>query len=201
MEVTLGKAIHVYPDCSEMTTKLRAIAYNTEEQVQVLKNQESYLVQLAERTTPKVFSDNVLACSVVVNSTISYAKILSPSQKFRGGFLLNPPGKATIRVQSIENFAWSHTKYNSTLKEQKSDLTEIESADMKGTVNAAVEICLESEASFRAMHMFMNFSDPFLARQFDANVCTWAFGMNLLDLHEWRRKRLTMLYRDYMQLV
>ncbi|KAK8693954.1 hypothetical protein V6N13_071520 [Hibiscus sabdariffa] len=173
MEVTLGKAIHVYPDCSEMTTKLRAIAYNTEEQVQVLKNQESYLVQLAERTTPK---DNVLACSVVVNSTISYAK---------------EPEKIVFHVVT-DSF---------TLPEISRDLTEIESADMKGTVNAAVEICLESEASFRAMHMFMNFSDPFLARQFDANVCTWAFGMNLLDLHEWRRKRLTMLYRDYMQLV
>ncbi|KAK8565341.1 hypothetical protein V6N12_058907 [Hibiscus sabdariffa] len=44
------------------------------------------------------------------------------------------------------------------------DLTEIWSLDMKGKVNAAVETCLESETSFPAMHMFMNFSDPFLAK-------------------------------------
>ncbi|MBA0791375.1 hypothetical protein Gohar_015954, partial [Gossypium harknessii] len=35
-------------------------------------------------------------------------------------FLLNPPGKATIHIQSVESFDWLSTKYNSTLKEQKS---------------------------------------------------------------------------------
>ena len=153
-------------------------------------------------------------------------------------FLLNPPGKATFHIQSIENFDWLSTKYNSSLKEQKSydprytsslnhlrfylpeifpalnkivlfdhdvvvqrDLTGLWSVDMKGKVIAAVETCLESEASFRAMHMFINFSDPFLAMRFSTNVCTWAFGMNLFDLEEWRRKNLTMLYRNYLQLV
>ncbi|KAE8681793.1 putative galacturonosyltransferase 5 [Hibiscus syriacus] len=284
MEITLAKASQVYPDCSAMTTKLQAMAYNAEEQVQVLKNQESYLLQLAGRTKPKglhclsmrltaeyfllqpeerqfsnqqnlndpdlyhyaVFSDNVLACSVVVNSTISSAKepgkivfhVVTDSLNHPAismWFLLNPPGKATIHVQSIENFDWLYSKYNSTLKEQKSydpryssafnlrfylpdifpalnkivlfdhdvvvqrDLTEIWNVDMKGKVNAAVETCVESEASFGAMHMFVNFSDPFSAK-FNGNVCSWAFGMNLLDLHAWRRKKLTMLYRDYLQL-
>ena len=113
MEVSLAKASHVFPDCSPMATKLRAMAYNAEEQVRAQKNQESYLIQLAGRTTPKglhclsmrltaeyfflqpeerrfpnqqklhdpslyhyaVFSDNILACAVVVNSTISSAKV------------------------------------------------------------------------------------------------------------------------------
>ena len=153
-------------------------------------------------------------------------------------FLLNPPGKATIHIQSIENFDWLSTKYNSSLKEQKSydprytsslnhlrfylpeifpalnkivlfdhdvvvqrDLTGLWSVDMKGKVIAAVETCLESEASFRSMRMFINFADPFLAKRFNANVCTWAFGMNLFDLQEWRRRNLTKLYRNYLQLV
>ncbi|XP_022771209.1 probable galacturonosyltransferase 6 isoform X3 [Durio zibethinus] len=287
MKVSLAKASHVFPDCSAMATKLRAMFYNAEEQVRAQKNQESYLVQLAGRTTPKglhclsmrltaeyfflqpeerqfpnqqklndpdlyhyaVFSDNILACAVVVNSTISSAKepenivfhMVTDSLNLPAismWFLLNPPGKATIHIQSIENFNWLSTKYNSTLREQKSydprytsllnhlrfylpdifpalnkivffdhdvvvqrDLTGIWSVDMKGKVNAAVETCLESEASFRAMHMFMNFSDPFLAKSFNANVCTWAFGMNLFDLQEWRRKNLTTLYRNYLQLV
>ncbi|XP_022758339.1 probable galacturonosyltransferase 6 isoform X2 [Durio zibethinus] len=286
MEVSLAKANYVFPDCSAMAAKLRAMAYNIEEQVHAQKNQESYLIQLAGRTTPKslhclsmrltaeyfflqpeerqlphqknlndpdlyhyaVFSDNVLACAVVVKSTISSAKepekivfhVVTDSLNLPAismWFLLNPPGKATIHIQSIESFDWLSTKYNSTLKEQKSydprytsalnhlrfylpdvfpalnkivlfdhdvvvqrDLTGIWSVDMKGKVNAAVETCLESEASFHAMHMFMNFSDPFLAKRFNANFCTWAFGMNLFDLQEWRRKNLTTLYRNYLQL-
>ncbi|XWS36373.1 hypothetical protein CRYUN_Cryun20dG0079600 [Craigia yunnanensis] len=286
MEVSLAKASHVFPDCSAMATKLRAMAYNAEEQVRTQKNQESYLVQLAGRTTPKglhclsmrltaeyfflqpeerqfpnqqklhdpslyhyaVFSDNILACAVVVNSTIASAKepekivfhVVTDSLNLPAismWFLLNPPGKATIHIQSIENFDWFSTKYNSILKEQKSydprytsalnhlrfylpdifpalnkivlfdhdvvvqgDLTGLWRVDMKGKVNAAVETCLESEASFRLMRMFINFSDPFLAKRFNANVCTWAFGMNLFDLLEWRRRNITKLYRNYLQL-
>lgn len=113
MELSLAKASRVFPGCSVMATKLRAMAYNAEEQVQVMRNQESHLLQLAGRTTPKgfhclsmrltaeyfllrpeerqfpnqqnlndpdlyhyaVLSDNVLSCSVVVNSTISSAKV------------------------------------------------------------------------------------------------------------------------------
>ncbi|OMP09828.1 Glycosyl transferase, family 8 [Corchorus olitorius] len=286
MEVSLAKASHVFPDCSVMATKLRAMTYNAEEQVRAQKNQESFLVQLAGRTTPKglhclsmrltaeyfslqpeerqfpnqqkvndpdlyhyaIFSDNILACAVVVNSTIASAlepekivlHVVTDSLNFPSismWFLLNPPVKATIHIQSIENFDWLSTKYHSTLKEQKSqdprfssalnhlrfylpdifpalkkivlfdhdvvvqrDLTGLWSVDMKGKVNAAVETCQQGEASFRPMHMFMNFSDPFLAKRFNANVCTWAFGMNLFDLQEWRRRNLTKLYRNYLQL-
>ncbi|XVF32455.1 hypothetical protein REPUB_Repub17cG0084400 [Reevesia pubescens] len=286
MEVSLAKASHVFPDCSAMATKLRAMAYNAEEQIRAQKNQESYLVQLAGRTTPKglhclsmrltaeyfslqpeerqfpnqqklhdpdlyhyaVFSDKILACAVVVNSTIASAKepekivfhVVTDTLNLPAismWFLLNPPGKATVHIQSIENFHRLSTKYNSTFKEQKSydprytsalnhfrfylpdifpalnkivffdhdvvvqrDLTGLWSLDMKGKVNAAVETCVESEASFHPMRMYMNFSDPFLAKRFNANVCTWAFGMNLFDLQEWRRQNLTALYRNYLQL-
>ncbi|MBA0796822.1 hypothetical protein Gohar_007558 [Gossypium harknessii] len=286
MESALGKANRAYPDCSQMANKLRAMANNAQEQIRSQRNQESYLVQLAGRTTPKglhclsmqltaeyfflqpedrqfpnqeklidpdlyhysVFSDNILACAVVVNSTISSAKepekivfhvvtdfLNLPSISM--WFLLNPPGKATIRVQCIGDFDRLSTKYISTLAEQKSsdprytsvlnhlrfylpdifpalnkivhldhdivvqkDLTEIWSVDMKGKVNAAVETCTESEPSYRAMHTFVNFSDPFLEQRFNASVCTWAFGMNLFDLQEWRRRNLTGLYCDYLQL-
>ncbi|XVF80905.1 hypothetical protein PTKIN_Ptkin15bG0112600 [Pterospermum kingtungense] len=285
MEVLLAKASQVFPDCSGMAGKLRAMAYNAEEQVRAQKNQESYLVQLAGRTTPKglhclamrltaeffslqaeerqlpnqqklhdsdlyhyaVFSDNILACAVVVNSTIASAEepekivfhVVTNSLYLPAismWFLLNPPGKATIHIQSIEKFDWLSTKYNSTLKEQKSynprfnsplnhlrfylpdifpalkkivlfdhdvvvqrDLTGLWSVDMKGKVNAAVETCRESEASFRPMHMLINFSDPFVAKRFNPNVCTWAFGMNLFDLQEWRKQNLTMLYLNYLR--
>lgn len=113
METALYKASRVFNNCPAIATKLRAMNYNTEEQVQAQKNQAAYLMQLAARTTPKglhclsmrltseyfsldpekrqmpnqqnyydpnfnhyvVFSDNVLASSVVVNSTISSSKV------------------------------------------------------------------------------------------------------------------------------
>lgn len=113
MSATLSKASRLFPDCSAMVKKLRAMTYNAEEQLRAQKNQASFLENLAGRTTPKglhclsmrltteyfalqteeqklpnqhkfqnpdlhhfaVFSDNVLACSAVVNSTVSTARV------------------------------------------------------------------------------------------------------------------------------
>ncbi|KAE8701432.1 putative galacturonosyltransferase 5 [Hibiscus syriacus] len=255
VERTVGEASMDSELPRRVSQKMRSI------EVLLAKATEYFSLQPEERQFPNqkkindpdlyhyaVFSDNVLACAVVINSTISSAK--EPEKivfhvvtdylnlpAISMWFLLNPPGKATIHIQSIESFDWLSTKYNSTLKEQKSydprftsainhlrfylpdifpalnkivlfdhdvvvqrDLIEIWSVDMKGKVNAAVETCLESEASFRSMPILLNFSDPFLGKRFNANACTWAFGMNLFDLQEWRRKKLTMLYGSYLQL-
>lgn len=195
-----------------------------------------------------VFSDNVLACAVVVKSTISNAMdpekivfhVVTDSLNLPAmlmWFLLNPPGEATIQIQSVEKFEWLAAKYNSTLKKQNShdsrytsalnhlrfylpdvfpqldkivlldhdvvvqrDLSRLWSVDMKGKVNGAVETCQEGEPSFHRMDMFINFSDPLVAERFDAKTCTWAFGMNLFDLHEWRRQNLTAVYHKYLQM-
>lgn len=53
MESSLSKASQVYPDCSSMVAKLRAMAHTAEEQVRSQKKQATYLVHLAARTTPK----------------------------------------------------------------------------------------------------------------------------------------------------
>ncbi|KAJ6773780.1 GALACTURONOSYLTRANSFERASE 4-RELATED [Salix purpurea] len=311
LEVTLSKASHVFPDCSAMALKLRAMTYNAEEQVRAQKNQASYLVQLSGRTTPKglhclsmrltaeyfalspeerqlpnqqrvhdadlyhyaVFSDNVLACAVVVNSTVSSAMVncfcpviivlshcvqssLQASDEepekivfhvvtdslnlpaISMWFLLNPPGKATIQIQSLVDFKGLSAIYNSTLKQQNSrdsrytsalnhlrfylpyvfpqlnkivlfdhdvvvqkDLAGLWSLNMKGKVIGAVDTCREGEPSFRRMDTLINFSDPFVIKRFDAKACTWAFGMNLFDLQEWRRHKLTALYNKYLQLI
>jgi hypothetical protein len=153
-------------------------------------------------------------------------------------FLLNPPGKATIQIQSIDNFEWLSTKYNTTLKKQSAgdpryiselnqlrfylpdvfpaldkivlfdhdvvvqrDLTGLWRINMKGKVNGAVETCHENEALSRRMDLLINFSDPLVAKRFDVNACTWAFGMNFFDLQEWRRQNLTDVYHKYLQLV
>ncbi|KAI3995698.1 hypothetical protein MKX01_020771 [Papaver californicum] len=195
-----------------------------------------------------VFSDNILASAVVVNSTI-----FSSSEKekvvfhvvsdainlpaIRMWFLLNPPGQATINIQSIEDFEWLATMYGSALNMQNSrdhryssplnhlrfylpemfpglnkvvlldhdvvvqrDLKGLWQVDMKGKVNGAVETCREGDTSFCRMNLLVNFSDPTVAERFDPEACTWAFGMNVFDLREWRRKDLTAVYTKYLEM-
>ncbi|KAM7496050.1 hypothetical protein LguiA_020464 [Lonicera macranthoides] len=160
------------------------------------------------------FSDNVLVCAVVVDSTISSALI-----------------------QSIDKFDWLSTEFNATMQNQNSDaryassmnhlrfylpyvfpllnkivfldhdvvvqkdLTELWSVYMKGKVNGAVETCRKDDPSYRQMNIFINFSDPMVAKRFNAKACTWAFGMNVFNLQEWRRRNLTGIYYQYLQFV
>ncbi|KAI3460931.1 hypothetical protein Pfo_017594 [Paulownia fortunei] len=286
MESTLLKASRIYPDCSAMVKKLRAMTYNAEEQVQTHRSQETFLKVLGGRTIPKglhclsmkltaeyfaltpeelelpnkhkiqnpdlhhfaVFSDNILACSVVVNSTISTAMeperivfhIVTDSLNLPAmsmWFLSNSPGKATVHVQSTDNFRWLSPKYNVTLQKEgavdpryiselnhlrfylpdvfprlnkivllhhdvvvQRDLTKLWSINMRGKVNGAVQTCKEGEPLLCRMDMFVNFTDPIVANRFYAKECTWAFGMNLFDLEEWRQRNLTGVYHKYLHL-
>ncbi|KAK4780281.1 hypothetical protein SAY87_016387 [Trapa incisa] len=169
MEASLFKAGQVYSDCSAMATKLRAMTYSAEEQVQTQKNQATHLLHLVARTTPKglhcltmrltaeyfsvfpeerkfdkqhrvhdqslyhyaIFSNNVLACAVVVNSTVSSAldpekivfHIVTDSLNFPAismWFLLNPPSKATIDIRRIEEFDWLSPGHELALEKQDS---------------------------------------------------------------------------------
>ncbi|XP_015969713.1 probable galacturonosyltransferase 6 isoform X1 [Arachis duranensis] len=193
-----------------------------------------------------VFSDNVLASAVVVNSTVSAAKeeekivfhVVTNSLYFPAismWFLLNPPGSATVHIQNMDNFKWL-SKYSTSKKYDSNDprytselnylrfylpeifpalhkivlfdhdvvvqqdLSGLWNANMEGKVIGAVQTCEESESSFRRMNMLINFSDPFIAKRFDVNACTWAFGMNLFDLQQWRRHNLTAVYHKYLQM-
>ncbi|XP_074263230.1 polygalacturonate 4-alpha-galacturonosyltransferase [Silene latifolia] len=107
-----------------------------------------YLLPIEKREFPKrenlenpnlyhyaLFSDNVLAASVVVNSTILNAKepekhvfhLVTDKLNFGAmnmWFLLNPPGKATIHVENVDEFKWLNSSYCPVLKQ-------LESAAMK----------------------------------------------------------------------
>ncbi|XP_028185842.1 probable galacturonosyltransferase 6 isoform X3 [Glycine soja] len=193
-----------------------------------------------------VFSDNVLACAAVVNSTISTAKeqeklvfhVLTKSLNLPAismWFLINPPAKATVHILSIDNFEWS-SKYNTYQENNSSyprftselnylhfylpdifpalnkivlldhdvvvqqDLSELWNINMKGNVIGAVGTCQEGKIPFYRIDMFINLSDPLIGKRFDANACTWAFGMNLFDLQQWRRHNLTAVYQNYVQM-
>ncbi|KAH9315425.1 hypothetical protein KI387_024052, partial [Taxus chinensis] len=109
---------------------------------------EYYLLPLEDRKFPKedkledpnlyhyaLFSDNVLAASVVVNSTIMNAKepekhvfhLVTDKLNFgamKMWFLLNSPRKAAIHVENVDDYKWLNSSYCPVLRQ-------LESAAMK----------------------------------------------------------------------
>lgn len=217
-----------------------------------------------------LFSDNVLAASVVVNSTIMNAKdpgkhvfhLVTDKLNFGAmnmWFLLNPPGKATIHVENVDEFKWLNSSYCPVLRQLESaamkeyyfkaahpttlsagssnlkyrnpkylsmlnhlrfylpqvypkldkilfldddivvqkDLTGLWSVDLHGKVNGAVETCGES---FHRFDKYLNFSNPHIAKNFDPNACGWAYGMNMFDLKEWKKKDITGIYHKWQNM-
>ncbi|PHU29232.1 Polygalacturonate 4-alpha-galacturonosyltransferase [Capsicum chinense] len=217
-----------------------------------------------------LFSDNVLAASVVVNSTIVNAKepekhvfhLVSDKLNFGAmnmWFLLNPPGKATIHVENVDEFKWLNSSYCPVLRQLESaamkeyyfkaahpntlsagssnlkyrnpkylsmlnhlrfylpqvypklnkilfldddivvqkDLTGLWLVDLHGKVNGAVETCGQS---FHRFDKYLNFSNPHIARNFDPNACGWAYGMNMFDLKEWKKRDITGIYHKWQNM-
>ncbi|XP_078448422.1 putative galacturonosyltransferase 3 [Wolffia australiana] len=78
-----------------------------------------------------IFSDNVLATSVVVNSTASHAEqpekhvfhIVTDGLNFaamRMWFLVNAPPRVTVSVENIDTFKWLNASYCSVLRQLES---------------------------------------------------------------------------------
>ncbi|KAH1208805.1 hypothetical protein AAZX31_15G117800 [Glycine max] len=117
---TLPKGLHCLP--LRLTTEY----HNMNSSRQQFPNQENledpHLYHYA------IFSDNILATAVVVNSTVYNTKDASKHvfhivtdrlnyAAMRMWFLGNPPGKATIQVQNIEDFTWLNASYSPVLKQ------------------------------------------------------------------------------------
>lgn len=242
-----------------------------------------YLLPVEKRKFPKsenlenpklyhyaLFSDNVLAASVVVNSTIMNAKepekhvfhLVTDKLNFGAmnmWFLSNPPGKAAIHVENVDEFKWLNSSYCPVLRQLESaamkeyyfkadhpttfssgasnlkyrnpkylsmlnhlrfylpqiypkldkilfldddivvqkDLSPLWSVDLHGKVNGAVETCGES---FHRFDKYLNFSNPHISRKFDPSACGWAYGMNLFDLKEWKKKDITGIYHKWQNM-
>ncbi|XXG39167.1 hypothetical protein AAC387_Pa01g0196 [Persea americana] len=77
------------------------------------------------------------------------------------------------------------------------DLTPLWSIDMQGMVNGAVETCKES---FHRFDTYLNFSHPKISQNFDPNACAWAFGMNMFDLKEWKKRNITGIYHHWQDM-
>ncbi|KAL0365758.1 UNVERIFIED_CONTAM: putative galacturonosyltransferase 3 [Sesamum angustifolium] len=77
------------------------------------------------------------------------------------------------------------------------DLTPLWSVNLQGMVNGAVETCKES---FHRFDKYLNFSNPKISENFDPNACGWAFGMNIFDLREWRKRDITGIYHRWQDM-
>ncbi|XP_043716196.1 polygalacturonate 4-alpha-galacturonosyltransferase-like isoform X2 [Telopea speciosissima] len=77
------------------------------------------------------------------------------------------------------------------------DLTGLWSVDLHGKVNGAVETC---GPSFHRFDKYLNFSNPHIARNFDPNACGWAYGMNIFDLKEWKKRDITGIYHKWQNM-
>ncbi|KAG2395567.1 galacturonosyltransferase 4 [Vigna angularis] len=117
---TLPKGLHCLP--LRLTTEY----HNMNSSEQQFPNQEN--LEEPQLFHYAIFSDNILATAVVVNSTVSNAKDASKHvfhivtdrlnyAAMRMWFLVNPPGKATIQVQNIEDFTWLNSSYSPVLKQ------------------------------------------------------------------------------------
>lgn len=76
------------------------------------------------------------------------------------------------------------------------DLSELFSIELNGHVIGAVETCMET---FHRFHKYLNFSHPLIRAHFDPDGCGWAFGMNIVDLREWKRKNVTENYHYWQE--
>ncbi|XP_041027282.1 probable galacturonosyltransferase 4 isoform X2 [Juglans microcarpa x Juglans regia] len=117
---TLPKGLHCLP--LRLTTEYYTLSSSRQHFPNQEKLEDTHLYHYA------LFSDNVLAAAVVVNSTVTHAK--DPSKHvfhvvtdrlnyaaMRMWFLVNPPGKATVQVQNIEEFTWLNSSYSPVLKQ------------------------------------------------------------------------------------
>ncbi|KAJ4976848.1 hypothetical protein NE237_001954 [Protea cynaroides] len=117
---TLPKGLHCLP--LRLSTDYHSLTSSQQQFPDEEKLEDPRLYHYA------LFSDNILATAVVVNSTISHAKepenhvfhIVTDQLNYeamRMWFLANPPGKATIQVQNIEEFTWLNSSYSPVLKQ------------------------------------------------------------------------------------
>ncbi|XP_076921433.1 putative galacturonosyltransferase 4 [Bidens hawaiensis] len=123
---TVSKGLHCLPLC--LSTEYYSLNFSAQQ----FPNQEN--IDDPNLFHYALFSDNVLATAVVVNSTVTNAN--DPSKHvfhivtdklnyaaMRMWFLVNPPGVATIQVQNIDEFTWLNASYSPVLKQLASQDT------------------------------------------------------------------------------
>ncbi|KAE8727179.1 putative galacturonosyltransferase 12 [Hibiscus syriacus] len=81
------------------------------------------------------------------------------------------------------------------------DLSPLLDIDLWGKVNGAVETCKGEDEWVMSKHFrnYFNFSHPLIAKHLDPNECAWAYGMNVFDLHAWRKTNIRETYHYWLK--
>lgn len=83
------------------------------------------------------------------------------------------------------------------------DLSPLWDIDLEGKVNGAVETCNGDDewVMSKRFRNYFNFSHPIIERHLNPDECAWAYGMNVFDLHAWRRTNIRELYHSWLRKV
>ncbi|XP_020420043.1 probable galacturonosyltransferase 11 isoform X2 [Prunus persica] len=152
-----------------------------------------------------IFSDNVLATSVVVNSTVSNAD--HPKQlvfhivtnginygTMQAWFLSNDFKGSTIEVQNVEEFSWFNASYAPIVKQL---LSADSQAYYIGGYQDNVAPKLRSP-KYQSLLNHLRFYIPEIYPQLE-KACGWAFGMNVFDLIAWKKANVTARYHYWQE--
>uniref|UniRef100_A0A6V7QQX6 Hexosyltransferase n=1 Tax=Ananas comosus var. bracteatus TaxID=296719 RepID=A0A6V7QQX6_ANACO len=111
-------------------------------------------------------------------------------------FLANPPGEAAIEVRYMEEFSWINSSYSPAMKQLESD--SLIDFYFK-TRNVLPDGNLKyRNPKYLSMLNHLRFYIPEIFPKL--NKLWWAFGMNIFDLVEWRKKNITDIYHYWQNL-
>ncbi|XP_047314756.1 probable galacturonosyltransferase 13 [Impatiens glandulifera] len=81
------------------------------------------------------------------------------------------------------------------------DLSPLWEIDLHGKVNGAVETCRGEDewVMSKRFKNYFNFSHPLIAGHLNPDECAWAYGMNILDLREWRKTNIRETYHVWLK--
>lgn len=81
------------------------------------------------------------------------------------------------------------------------DLSALWEIDLMGKVNGAVETCTGKDewVMSKRFRTYFNFSHPLVAQSLNPDECAWAYGMNIFDLHAWRKTNIRDTYHSWLK--
>lgn len=82
------------------------------------------------------------------------------------------------------------------------DLSSLWELDLHGKVVGAVvgSWCGHECCPGRQYKDYFNFTNTFIASNFDSDRCGWLYGMNVFDLQAWRKTNITNIYHKWLKL-
>ncbi|KAI7730621.1 hypothetical protein M8C21_014741 [Ambrosia artemisiifolia] len=156
-----------------------------------------------------IFSDNVVAASVVVNSAVKNTKepwkhvFHVVTDKMNLGamqvmFKMKEYNGAHIEIKAVEDYKFLNSSYVPVLKQLES--TNLQRFYFENKLENATKDTTNMKFRNPKYSQYMNFSHPLIKEKFNPKACAWAYGMNFFDLDAWRREKCTEEYHYWQNL-